>query len=66
MSKTNTDFDIPYYIFEAIINYVSFNTTKSERNSKLENIQLLLNLAVSNNKLSKEQAQYIKKTFCNI
>lgn len=64
MSKIDTNFDIPYYIFEEIVNYVGLNISEAERISKLENIQLLLNLAVINKKLSKEQAEYIKKTFC--
>lgn len=65
MSKINSNFDVPYYIFEELIEYTIFKCKGIEKASKLENIYLLLNTAVINNKLSSEQAEYIKKTFCN-
>ena len=64
MSKINRDFNIPYYIFEEIIEYRDFKSNGIEKASKLDNILLLLNTAVVNKKLSYEQAEYIKKTFC--
>ena len=66
MSKINRDFNIPYYIFEEIIEYRDFKSNGVEKASKLDNILLLLNTAVLNKKLSHEQAEYIKKTFCKI
>lgn len=64
MSKTNTNFDIPYYIFEEIVEYIDFKSDGIEKSSKWNNILSLLNIAVMNNKLSHEQSEYIKKTFC--
>jgi len=64
MSKINTNFDIPYYIFEEIIEYIDLKNKGIDKISKWNNIVLLLNTAVINKKLSYEQAEYIKKTFC--
>ena len=64
MSKINSNFDVPYYIFEELIEYTNLKCRGIEKASKLENIYMLLNTAVFNNKLSKEQADYIKQTFC--
>ena len=63
MSKINSNFDIPYYIFEELIEYTNFKCNGIVKASKLENIYMLLNTAVFNNKLSSEQAEYIKRTF---
>ena len=64
MSKINTNFDIPYYIFEEIVEYIDFKSNGIDKASKWDNILTLLNTAVMNKKLSCEQAEYIKKTFC--
>lgn len=64
MSKINTNFDIPYYIFEEIVDYIEINSNGIYKTSKWENILMLLNTAVINKKLTYEQAEYIKKTFC--
>lgn len=60
--KINPDFDIPYYIFEEIIKYI---TEKSTNNGKASNAKLLylLNLAVISKRLSKEQAKFLRETF---
>lgn len=64
MKKINTDFNVPYYIFEEIVEYISLKSKGIEKASKLDSIQMLLNTAVVNSRLSYEQAEYIKKTFC--
>lgn len=64
MKKINTDFNVPYYIFEEIVEYISLKSNGIEKASKLDSIQMLLNTAVVNSRLSYEQAEYIKKTFC--
>lgn len=58
----NPDFDIPYYIFEEIMKYI---TEKSTNNGKASNSKLLylLNLAVISKRLSKEQAKFLRETF---
>lgn len=64
MSKINNNFNIPYYIFEEIVEYIDLKSDGIEKSSKWNNILMLLNTAVVNKKLSYEQAEYIKKTFC--
>ena len=64
MSKINTNFSIPYYIFEEIVEYIDLKSKGIQKASKWDNILMLLNTAVINEKLSYEQAEYIKKTFC--
>lgn len=64
MSKINNNFNIPYYIFEEIVEYIDLKSDGIEKSSKWDNILMLLNTAVVNKKLSYEQAEYIKKTFC--
>lgn len=64
MSKINNNFNIPYYIFEEIVEYIDLKSNGIEKSSKWDNILMLLNTAVVNKKLSYEQAEYIKKTFC--
>lgn len=64
MSKINNNFNIPYYIFEEIVEYIDLKSDGIEKASKWNNILMLLNTAVMNKKLTYEQAEYIKKTFC--
>ena len=64
MEEINKDFNIPYYIFEEIIEYIELTAKGKCKTMKWENIKSLLNLAVINNKLTNEQARYLKETFC--
>ena len=64
MEETNKDFNIPYYIFEEILEYVELTAKGKCKTMKWENIKSLLNLAVINNRLTNEQARYLKETFC--
>ncbi len=64
MEKLNKDFNVPYYIFEEILQYIELTSKGYCKTMKWENIKSLLNLAVINNRLSKEQAEYLKETFC--
>lgn len=63
MRKINEEFNVPYYIFEEILEYVELSAKGNCKYSKWENIKSLLNLAVVNNRLSREQAEHIKDTF---
>lgn len=64
MEKLNKDFNVPYYIFEEILQYIELTAKGNCKTMKWENIKALLNLAVINNRLTKEQAEYLKETFC--
>ncbi len=64
MEEINKDFNIPYYIFEEILEYVELTAKGKCKTMKWENIKSLLNLAVINNRLTNEQARYLKETFC--
>ncbi len=52
----NIDFDIPYYIFEEIVEYIEQTAQGKCRCSKWENIKSLLSLAVVNGRMTREQA----------
>ena len=63
MEQLNKEFYIPYYIFEEIVEYIEQTAQGRCRCMKWENIKSLLKLAVINNKLTKEQAQFLEKEF---
>lgn len=64
MEQVNQEFNVPYYIFEEIIEYVELTEKGYCKCMKWENIKALLNLAVINNSLSKQQANFLKEKFC--
>lgn len=64
MEQLNKEFNVPYYIFEEIIEYIELNAKGYSKCMKCENIKLLLKLAVINDKLTKEQTQFLKIEFC--
>lgn len=64
MEQLNKEFNVPYYIFEEIIEYVELTAKGYSKCMKWENIKALLRLAVLNNRLTKEQAQFLEKEFC--
>ena len=64
MEQLNKEFNVPYYIFEEIVDYVELTAKGYSKCMKWENIKSLLKIAVINNKLTKEQAQFLEKEFC--
>ena len=64
MNTINEEFNIPYYIFEEITEYIELTAKGRCKCMKWENIKSLLNLAVINNGLSKQQANFLKEKFC--
>ena len=64
MEQLNKEFNVPYYIFEEIIEYVELTAKGYCKCMKWENIKTLLRLAVVNNRLTKEQAEFLEKEFC--
>lgn len=64
MEKINEEFEIPFYIFEEIVDYVELTSKGHCKCMKWENIKSLLNGAKVNNRLSQTQVDYIIKTYC--
>ena len=63
MEKVNEDFDVPHYIFEEIVEYVEQTAQGRCRCMKWENIKALLNACVVNNRLTREQVNYLKERY---
>lgn len=64
MEQINDEFNIPYYIFEEIVEYVEQTAKGKCKCMKWENIKSLLNLAVLNNRITRTQAEHLEKEFC--
>ena len=64
MEQINEDFDIPFYIFEEIVDYIEQTAQERCRTMKWQNIKSLLKLAQKSNRLSSEQVDYIINTYC--
>ena len=64
MEKSNNDFDIPFYIFEEIVEYIEQTALGHCKTAKWHNIKALLGLARINNNLTKEQVDFLIKTYC--
>lgn len=62
--QVNIDFNIPYYVFEELAEYIEITAKGRCKSAKWENIKSLLNLAIRNKRLSKEQAEFIEETYC--
>lgn len=60
----NPDFNIPYYIFEEIVEYIEQTGQGRCRSMKWENIRSLLNCAVLNKRLTRVQADNLEQTYC--
>ena len=65
MNTINEEFNIPYYIFEEITEYIELTAKGHCKCMKWENIKTLLNLVVLNNRLTRQQANYLKEKFCS-
>lgn len=63
-NNINPNFDIPYYIFEELIEYVELSAKGECKSMMWNNIESLLGLAVSNNRLTREQAKCLRETYC--
>ena len=64
MEKINEDFNVPYYIFEEITEYLEQTAKGNCRTAKWNNIKSLLNLAKVNNRFTQEQVNFLKEKFC--
>ena len=57
------EFNIPYYIFEEIVDYIELTAQGHCKTMKWENIKSLLYMAKVNNRLTEEQVQFIINKF---
>ena len=64
MENTNEDFNIPYYIFEEIVEYIELTSSGKCKTMKWNNIESLLKMATVNHRLTEQQAEHLKKTYC--
>lgn len=64
MKKINEDFNVPYYIFEEIVEYVELTAKGNSKCMKWNNIKSLLNLAKVNDRLSEQQVKHIINNYC--
>lgn len=63
MEKINEDFNVPYYIFEEIVDYVELTAQGHCKCMKWENIKSLLRLAKVNSRLTEQQVNFIIERF---
>ena len=59
----NPEFDIPYYIFDEIVEYIEKTAQGRCKTMKWENIKALLKCAVINERLTERQAEYIEEKY---
>ncbi|MCI9038421.1 MAG: hypothetical protein HFJ29_00835 [Clostridia bacterium] len=64
MDKINKDFNVPFYIFEEIVQYIELTAQGNCKTAKWNNIKSLLKLAQVNNRLSSEQVNFLIETYC--
>ena len=64
MEELNKDFSIPYYIFEEIVEYVELTAKGYSKCMKWENIRSLLRLSMINGRITKQEMEFIEKTYC--
>lgn len=63
MEEINKEFNIPYYIFEEIVEYIELKGKNHNKPMKWRNIEALLRLAILNKKITKEQADFLIQRF---
>lgn len=61
MKKVKLDFSIPKYVLEEIEEYIASFNDENQKYVKLDNINVLINLAVMNNRITKKQANELKE-----
>ena len=59
----NKEFNVPYYIFQEIVDYIELTAQGKNKTAKWENIKTLINLAVLNKHITKTQADFLTKTY---
>ena len=60
----NPEYNIPYYIFEELMNYIEATAKSGKDPIMWDNIKSLLGLAVINERLTREQADNLIAKYC--
>ncbi len=63
MCMKNSEFSIPYYIFEEIVEYVELTAKGINKSLKWENIKSLIELAVVNDHITEEQGCFLVNVY---
>ncbi len=63
MKQINKEFNIPYYIFEEIVEYIELTNHGYCKSMKWENIKSLLGLAKVNNRLTEQQVKFLVEKY---
>lgn len=58
------EFNIPYYVFEAIVNYVEHSARGTYSRESWNDVVMLINMAQMNDRFSESQANKLKERFC--
>lgn len=61
MNKINPEFNIPYYVFEEIVDYIECKN--NSKCSNWEKVKMMLQLAVINNRLTESQSNFLIQTY---
>ncbi|MBQ9298116.1 MAG: hypothetical protein IJ223_03630 [Clostridia bacterium] len=64
MEKIKEEFNIPYYLFEEIIEYVELTAKGYCKTMKWVNIKALMNCAKVKNSLTQEQVNFLIEKYC--
>ena len=57
------NFDVPYYVMEEIVDYIEQTAKGNSKSMKWDNVKAIIRLALINNRLSEEQADFLIKNF---
>lgn len=63
-NKIDEEFNIPYYVFEAIVNYVEHSAKETYSRESWNEVVMLINMAQMNDRFSESQAKKLKEKFC--
>ena len=62
--EVNLGFAVPHYVFESIVHYVELSAKGENRYEEWNNIKALLRLAISQKRLSTDQAKFLEEKYC--
>lgn len=64
--ELNKEFDIPFYVFEAIVNYVELSAKGITTSEDWNEVVMLINMAKMNERLTESQATRLKRKYKRI
>ena len=60
----NYEFEVPYYIFQEIVEYIELSAGGKNKGARWDNIKALIGLAVINKRITRAQGDFLIKTYC--